>query len=205
MGFYSRVLFPRICDCLLDQPLVAEHRRQLLAAAAGEGLEIGFGTGLNLPHYPQAVRKITTVDPNVGMHKLAQRRIKQTKIEVDLRVLSGERLPFDDNTFDFAVSTFTLCSIANVVQALSEVLRVLKPGGRFLFLEHGLCPDSNVQQWQRRLNWLQMRLADGCRLDRNIKELVAAQPFSSVEVNEFYLERTPKTHGYIFRGIATKA
>jgi len=189
----------------LDQPLVAEHRRQLLAAAAGEGLEIGFGTGLNLPHYPQAVRKITTVDPNVGMHKLAQRRIKQTKIEVDLRVLSGERLPFDDNTFDFAVSTFTLCSIANVVQALSEVLRVLKPGGRFLFLEHGLCPDSNVQQWQRRLNWLQMRLADGCRLDRNIKELVAAQPFSSVEVNEFYLERTPKTHGYIFRGIATKA
>jgi ubiquinone/menaquinone biosynthesis C-methylase UbiE len=205
VGFYARVLFPRMCDWLLDQPRVAEQRRQLLAAAAGDGLEIGFGTGLNLPHYPQSVRKITAVDSNVGMHRLAQRRIKQTQIEVDSRVLSGERLTFEDNTFDFAVSTFTLCSIANVVPALSEVRRVLKPGGRFLFLEHGLSPEPNVQKWQHRLNWLQMRLADGCQLDRNIQELVAAHPFSSVEADEFYLERTPKTHGYLFRGMAIKA
>jgi ubiquinone/menaquinone biosynthesis C-methylase UbiE len=204
VGFYSRVVFPRICDFVLDQPFVAELRRELLASAEGEILEIGFGTGLNLPHYPATVRKITTIDPNVGMHRLAQQRIKQTEIEVDQQIQSGERLPFADNAFHCAVSTFTLCSIANVDQALGEVFRVLAPGGRFLFLEHGLSPEPNVQKWQRRLNWLQMRLADGCHLDRNIKELVAALPFASVESNEFYLEEVPRTHGYIYRGIAIK-
>ena len=204
MGFYSDVIFPRLCDLLLNRPLVAQHRQQLLATACGDVLEIGFGTGLNLPHYPAQVRRITTVDPNAGMHRLAQRRVRKSKIEVDQRVLSGERLPFEADRFDCAVSTFTLCSIEDVGQALGEVYRVLKPGGRFLFLEHGLSPEPSVQKWQRRLNWLERCLADGCRLDRNMKELVAAQPFSSVEVEEFYLERTPRTHGYLYRGVARK-
>ena len=204
MGFYSEVIFPRLCDLFMDRSFVAKHRHRLLATAYGDVLEIGFGTGLNLPHYPVEVRKITTVDPNAGMHRLAQRHIRQSKIEVDQRVLSGERLPFEDNRFDCAVSTFTLCSIEDVGQALSEVYRVLKPGGKFLFLEHGLSPEPSVQKWQRRLNWLEIRLAAGCHLDRNMKALVAAQPFSSVEVEEFYLERTPKTHGYLYRGMAVK-
>lgn len=204
MGFYSQVIFPRLCDFLLDSPFVARHRHELLTHASGNILEIGFGTGLNLPHYPSHVRKITTVDPNLGMHRLAQKRIKLTGIEVDQRLLSSEALPFDGNTFDCVVSTFTLCSIEDVTRALSEVYRVLLPGGEFLFLEHGLCPEPSVQKWQRRLNWLEMRLADGCHLDRNIKELVVARPFSAVDVEEFYLERTPKTHGYLYRGTATK-
>ena len=154
--------------------------------------------------YPAKVRRITTVDPNAGMHRLAQRRVRQSKIEVDQRVLSGERLPFEDDCFDCAVSTFTLCSIEDVSQAVAEVYRVLRPGGRFLFLEHGLSPDPKVQKWQRRLNWLEMRLADGCHLDRNMKKLIAVRPFSSVQVEEFYLERTPRTHGYLYRGIASK-
>jgi len=204
VGFYSEVVFPRICDFLMDRPFVAKHRQQLLATVSGDVLEIGFGTGLNLPYYPAQVRRITTVDPNAGMHRLAQRRVRRSKIEVDQRVLSGEQLPFEGDRFDCAICTFTLCSIEDVDQALSEVYRVLRPGGRFLFLEHGLSPEPNVQKWQRRLNWLEMRLADGCHLDRNMKELVAAQPFSSVEVEEFYMERTPKTHGYLYRGVATK-
>jgi ubiquinone/menaquinone biosynthesis C-methylase UbiE len=188
----------------MQRPFLAEHRQRLLATAYGEVLEIGFGTGLNLPHYPAQVRRITTVDPNAGMHRLAQWRIRRSKIEVDQRVLSGERLPFESDRFDSAVSTFTLCSIKDVGQALSEVYRVLKPGGKFLFLEHGLSPEPSVQKWQRRLNWLEMRLADGCHLDRNMKELVAAQPFSSVQVEASYLERTPKTHGYLYQGVALK-
>ena len=204
MGFYSQVIFPRLCDLLLNRPLIARHRRELLAHASGTILEIGFGTGLNLPCYPPQVRKVTTVDPNVGMYRRARGRIKQAGIEVDRRVLGGERLPFEDGTFDCVVSTFTLCSIEEVAQAVREVYRVLTPGGKLLLLEHGLSPEPKVQKWQRRLNWLQMRLADGCHLDRDMRALVSAQPFASVQMDEFYIEKTPRTHGYMYRGVATK-
>jgi ubiquinone/menaquinone biosynthesis C-methylase UbiE len=183
---------------------VAEHRHSLLAQAYGDVLEVGFGTGLNLPHYPPEVRKITTVDPSTGMHRLAQKRIEQTGRNVDQRLLSGERLPFDEDTFDCVVSTFTLCSINNVHQALSEIHRVLKPGGRYLLLEHGLSPEPGIQKWQRRLNRFEMWLGDGCRLDRDINALVRAEPFASVELDAFYLDRLPKTHGYMYQGTATK-
>jgi ubiquinone/menaquinone biosynthesis C-methylase UbiE len=204
VGFFSEVIVPRLCDLLLSKSLLVRHRRALLAHTHGDVLEIGFGTGLNLPYYPRGVRKVTAVDPNPGMHRLAQKRIGQSGIGVDQQVLSGERLPFEDNRFDCAVSTFTLCSIPDVAQALREMYRVLRPGGTFLFLEHGLGPEPAVQRWQRRLNWLQVRLANGCHLDRDMKAVVAAQPFASVEAAEFYLERTPKTHGYLYRGVATK-
>jgi ubiquinone/menaquinone biosynthesis C-methylase UbiE len=202
MGFYSQVIVPRLCDFSLDRPLVAKHRRELLAHACGNILELGFGTGLNLSCYPAHVLKLTTVDPNIGMQQRARKQIERAGIEVDQRVLRGERLPFEHGAFDCVVSTFTLCSIEEVNQALSEVHRVLKPGGRFLFLEHGLSPQLNVQKWQHRLNWLQMLLADGCHLDRDIRALVTAQPFAFVKIDEFYIEKTPKTHGYLYRGMA---
>jgi ubiquinone/menaquinone biosynthesis C-methylase UbiE len=204
MDFYSRVIFPYLCDLALKQPFVAKHRHILLRQAGGEILEIGFGTGLNLPHYPEQVRKITVVDPNPGMRRKAEKRIEQSGIDVELRLGSGEQLPFEEDTFDCVVSTFTLCSIEDVCRAIGEVYRVLKPGGRFLFLEHGLSPDPKVRKWQHRLNWLQRRVGDNCRLDRNMRELVSSRPFSSVEVSEFYLEKGPRTHGYIYQGAATK-
>ena len=204
MSFFSHVIVPRLCDFLMNKSLLVRHRRELLAGAYGDVLEIGFGTGLNLPYYSERVHKLTAIDPNPGMHRLAQKRIKQRRIEVDQHVLKGERLPFEDSRFDCAVSTFTLCSIEDVAQALREVYRVLKSGGKFLFLEHGLSPEPRVQKWQHRLNWLQVRLANGCHLDRDMKALVVAQPFAPVEVEEFYLERTPRTHGYLYRGVATK-
>jgi SAM-dependent methyltransferase len=204
VGFYTRVVFPRLCDLVLSRPPVARHRRELLAHAGGEVLEIGFGTGLNLPFYPGGVRTLTTVDPNAEMHALARRRIEASGIAVDHRVLGGERLPFDDGTFDCVVSTFTLCSIAGVGRALGEAYRVLKPGGRFLFFEHGLSPRPTVRRWQRRLNWLEVRLADGCRLDRDVRAIVTAQPFSAVAIDQFYISGFPRTHGYMSRGVATK-
>jgi ubiquinone/menaquinone biosynthesis C-methylase UbiE len=204
MGFYAQVVVPLLCDFGLDRPFVARYRRELLAHAGGSILEVGFGTGLNLPHYPPHIRKLTAVDPNVGMYRRARRRIKQAGIEVDRRLLGGERLPFEGGSFDCVVSTFTLCSIEEVAPALREVYRVLKPGGKFLFLEHGLSPEPKVRKWQRRLNRLQMRLAGGCRLDRDMRALVSAQPFASVRADEFYSEKTPKTHGYLYRGLATK-
>ncbi|MEX0703063.1 MAG: class I SAM-dependent methyltransferase [Planctomycetales bacterium] len=204
MGLYSRFVFPRLCDFVLDRPFVAEHRRKLLANVGGEILEIGFGTGLNLPHYPPHVRRITVVDPSEGMLRRAWKRIGRCAIEVDERKISGEQLPFDDSAFDCVVSTFTLCSIDDVQRAIREIHRVLKSGGRFLFLEHGLSPEPIVRKWQLRLNRLERLLADGCRLDRDMRAIVAGQPFESIEIENFYLEKTPRTHGYMFRGTATK-
>ncbi len=204
VGFYSQVIFPRICDLFMRQEFLAPYRRELLAEASGHILEIGFGTGLNLPYYPSDVRRITTVESNAGMKRKAKERIERSGIEVDQRVLDCERLPFESGTFDCIVSSWTLCSIEHVDQSLAEVFRVLKPGGRFLFLEHGVSPEPKIQKWQRRLNWLEMRLAGGCRLDRDIKAIVTAQPFASVEVDEFSLDAFPKTHCFMYRGVAVK-
>lgn len=204
MGFYAQVIVPLLCDFGLDQPFVARHRRELLARASGDILEIGFGTGLNLSCYPRHVRKLTAVDPSAGMYRRARRRIGQAGVEVDRRLLGGERLPFEGGAFDCVVSTFTLCSIEQVGRALREVFRVLRPGGKLLLLEHGLSPEPKVRRWQRRLNGLQMRLAGGCHLDRDMRALVTAQPFASVQMDEFYLEKAPRTHGYLYRGVATK-
>jgi ubiquinone/menaquinone biosynthesis C-methylase UbiE len=197
-------VFPAICDFFLRQPNLASYRRELLESVNGEILEIGFGTGLNLTHYPPHVRHISAVDSNPGMNRRAAKRIAQAGILVDHQVLDCERLPFADNSFDCVISTFTLCSIADVHRALVEAHRVLKPQGRFLFLEHGLSPDAKVQRWQRRLNWLQNRIAGGCHLDRNMRELVGRQPFADITVAEFDLPETPKIFGHVFRGVACK-
>jgi ubiquinone/menaquinone biosynthesis C-methylase UbiE len=204
VGLYSQFIFPRLCEFALNTEAVAKHRHELLTQAEGNILEIGFGTGLNLPHYPDQVRRLTIVDPNRGMHRLAQKRIRQRGIEIDRRLLSSEQLPFGNATFDCVVSTFTLCSINDVSQAIKEIYRVLRTEGKLLFLEHGLSPDPRVQRWQHRLNWLQKRIGDGCNLNRNIKALITAQPFSSLAVGESYLEKTPKTHGYVYQGVATR-
>lgn len=204
MGLYSRFVFPRLCEWTLDNRIVAQQRAKLLEAAAGEILEIGIGTGLNLPHYPGGIRKITAIDPNPGMHRKAEARIAQHGIEVDKRLLGGEALPFDAGSFDCVVSTFTLCSIPEVDRALAEIFRVLRAGGRFLFLEHGLAPDANVRKWQNRLNPLQRLLGDNCHLTRNIRELATHQPYRSLEIEQFYAAKLPKTHGFLSRGVATK-
>ncbi|QDV35698.1 class I SAM-dependent methyltransferase [Tautonia plasticadhaerens] len=204
MGLYSRHIFPRLCDRAMRRPDMARLRGEFLADVGGDVLEVGFGTGLNLEHYPEHIRRITAVDPNAGMTKLARRRIDEGGIEVDRRVLGGEALPFEDKTFDCVVSTWTLCSIAEVGRALAEVCRVLRPGGRFLFLEHGLGDDPGVRRWQRRLTPMQRRLADGCRLDLDVEAVVRGQPFGHVEVGRFLLERTPRLLGSMYRGVARK-
>ncbi len=204
MGLYSRYVFPLLCDFALDSALVNEQRRQLLSHVEGTVLEIGFGTGLNLPHYPAHTRQITAVDPSEGMNKRAQKRIKQAGIAVAQNQLRSEALPFGDKSFDCIVSTFTLCSVTDAPQAMQEVFRVLKPEGKFLFLEHGLSLEPNIERWQRRLNGIQQWFGDGCQLTRNIRELVAAHPFSEVDSSEAYLDKIPKTHGYLYRGVARK-
>jgi ubiquinone/menaquinone biosynthesis C-methylase UbiE len=191
-------------DRAMSGPEFAEYRKQVLGEAQGEVLEIGFGTGLNLAYYPRTVQKISTVDPNPGMNSLALKKIKASHIQVEQHIMSSEQLPFADGSFDTIVSTWTLCSIGKVEQALREMRRVLKPEGRFLFIEHGLSPDPKVQVWQHRLTPLQKKLADGCHFDRNIKQLIEQQGFHFQSLKEFYVEGFPKYSGYMYQGSATR-
>jgi ubiquinone/menaquinone biosynthesis C-methylase UbiE len=179
------------------------YRQRILAEVQGEVLEIGFGSGLNLSYYPKHIQKITIVDVNPGVNALAQKRIQASAITVVHHVLNGEKLPMADNTFDSVVSTWTLCSIANIHQALKEIYRVLKPSGRFFFIEHGLSESPRVQVWQHRLTPIQKVIGDGCHLDRDIQAIVKRQ-FESIKLEQFDMENVPKTHGHMYMGIATK-
>lgn len=203
MGFYSNFIIPYGIDIVMSGSPLSEYRQQLLKNVSGEILEIGFGTGLNLPFYPDSVSKITTIDPNPGMKKLARSRIAASNIDVDFQILNGESLPMADASFDSVVCTWTLCSIARIEQAISEVHRLLKPKGRFFFIEHGLSNDSQIQAWQNRLTPIQKVVADGCHLNRNIRHLVE-QKFSQVSIEQFYAPKLPKVIGYMYQGIATK-
>ena len=203
MGFYREVIFPRSLDWAMSQPLFTLYRQELLASVSGEVLEIGLGTGLNIPHYPPAVAKLTAIDSNKGMNKLAQKRIKAATIKVDSQVLNGENLPRSDNSFDNVVCTWTLCSIKKVEEAIAEIHRVLKPGGKFFFIEHGLSEERKIQIWQHRLTPLQKIIADGCHLNRNMQQLVATK-FNHLTITQFYAPKIPKFIGYMYKGIATK-
>ena len=203
MGLYSQYIFPYLVDWSLSDPNLAVHRQEILANVKGEVLEIGFGTGLNLSYYPENIKTIVTVEVNPRINKLAKKRIESSNITVDCRLLNGESLPMADGTFDSVVSTFTLCSIANVEQALAEVYRVLKPEGKFFFVEHGLSNEPTIQVWQNRLTPIQKAIACGCHLNRNIKQLVENQ-FDTVSLKEVYADNSPKIAAYLYKGIATK-
>lgn len=203
MGFYSRVLLPRLLDWSMSDATLAKYRQELLAEVQGEVLEIGFGTGLNLTYYPSHIRKITTVDVNPGMGALAEKRIRNSGMTVENLVLDSKNLPMADNTFDSVVSTWTLCSIADVEQALQEIKRVLKPGGKFFFIEHGLSNKPTVQVWQHRLTPLQKMWADGCHLNRDIQALVEHQ-FGQIEVKQFTPSNLPELTSHLYQGVAVK-
>jgi ubiquinone/menaquinone biosynthesis C-methylase UbiE len=204
MGLYSRVLFPWAMNWLMSGEPFDSERKHVLARVSGEVLEIGFGSGLNIPYYPASVHELTAVDPNPGMRRYAEPRIAVSPVKVVHCVLSGESLPMADARFDTVISTWTLCSIVNIEQALAEVHRVLRPGGQFVFLEHGLSDEPGVQRWQHRLNPIQKVIGDGCNLNRDFRALVEQVGFSSLEVENFYLEKTPRLLGYMYRGIAIK-
>ena len=204
MGFYSRVLFPWGMNKLMSGEPFDNERDTILKDVAGEVLEIGFGSGLNLSHYPACVTHLTAVEPNEGMNRYATQQIDNSPIEVECKQHSGESLPMEDASFDTVVSTWTLCSIPDIEQALAEVKRVLKPGGRFVFLEHGLSDEPAVQRWQQRLTPLQKTFGDGCHLNRDMRALIGDTGFTSFNIENFYLEKTPKILGYMYRGIAIR-
>jgi ubiquinone/menaquinone biosynthesis C-methylase UbiE len=202
MGLYSRYVFPRIMHWSMSRPGLADERRRALAGVCGDVLEIGFGSGLNLPHYPPQVLKITAVDCNAGTLRLAARQLEQSPIDVAHIVGSSERLPTPNGSFDSVVSAFTLCSIRDVAAALREVRRVLRPGGRYFFLEHGLSSEPKIARWQHRCTPITRWLGEGCHLDRPIRRLVEAAGFQTMHCEEHELPSLGKLGGYLYRGVA---
>ena len=192
-------------DCALSRPHVMRIREEALAHVTGEILEIGFGTALNLQCYPGNVQQITALDLNPYMKGLANQRIKNSSIRVDFHVDNAEKMPFPSEAFDTVVSTWTMCSIPGVQQALAEVHRVLKGNGRFVFLEHGRSPDRSTHFWQRFFRPLFKAAGAGCYLDREIDSLIEGQSFTFRKLKCFYLEEAaPKIASYVYTGVAVK-
>jgi ubiquinone/menaquinone biosynthesis C-methylase UbiE len=205
MGFYSNVIIPFFYDSSMDSPQINEGRKNILSKITEEEiLEIGFGTGINIKFYPDNVKKIIALEPNKGMIKQARKKVVQKKTTIEFVEQSGESLPFPDNSINAIVSTYTLCSIKNITSALNEIFRVLRTGGKYYFLEHGLADNSKTQKWQHRLNPIQNIWADGCNLNRDMKSLITDAGFKIIELKNYYMERDPKIVGYMYEGIAVK-
>ncbi len=177
-------------------------RVRTCAGLSGRVVEIGFGSGRNVPFYPAEVTSVSAVEPADNGWRMAARRVAASPIPVERAGLDGQSLPFEDDSFDSALSTWTLCTIPDVMAALAEVRRVLVPGGVFHFVEHGLAPDASVRKWQHRCNPLQRTLFGGCNLNRDIGALIDEAGFEMRTLDRFYEKPTPKTLGALSLGVA---
>jgi ubiquinone/menaquinone biosynthesis C-methylase UbiE len=203
VGFYQEQILPRATDVLLGGKAFARLRARAAAELEGEVLEVGFGSGRNVPHYPAAIKRVRAVDPATVGQKLAAKRIAASPVPVEYVGLDGEDIPLEDNSVDHVLTTWTLCTIPDVPRALGEIRRVLRPGGSLHFLEHGRSPDPKVRRWQDRLTPIQRRIAGGCHLNRPIGQLVRDAGLEVTRLDNYYI-RGPKPLGYMFEGVATK-
>jgi ubiquinone/menaquinone biosynthesis C-methylase UbiE len=204
VGFYEDQVLPRAINVMLGNRECQKLRTRAVAGLEGDVLEIGFGSGLNMPLYPTSVTRVLAVDPATVGRKLAADRVAASPIPVEYVGLDGQSLPLPDESVDHAVSTWTLCTIPDVHRALEEVRRVLRPGGTLHFLEHGLSTDPKVATWQHRLTPLQRRIAGGCHFDRDIDALLAEADFT-ITCEDHFCMRGPKTFGTMYAGVAARA
>jgi ubiquinone/menaquinone biosynthesis C-methylase UbiE len=202
MNFYAKHVLPRLIDLAMRNRETARLRAAWIPQARGAVLEVGIGSGLNLPFYSSQVQRVYGVDPSVELQRIARERATAAPFAIDFLTQSAEAaLPLAAASIDTAVVTWTLCSIPDPARALREVKRVLKPDGRLIFLEHGLAPDSRVVRWQVRLTPMWKRLTGGCHLNRKIDEIIAEAGFHIAELKTFYLPG-PRPMTYTYQGIA---
>ncbi|MDH5671795.1 MAG: class I SAM-dependent methyltransferase [Myxococcales bacterium] len=203
MGLYDRYILPHLIDMGCGTKPIGKQRQKVVPRAQGRVLEIGMGSGLNLPFYePERVEMVFGLEPSEGMRRRAQPRVEQAPFPVEWLELPGEQIPLEDASVDTVVLTYTLCTIADAPAALAQMRRVLKPSGRLLFTEHGLAPDPEVSKWQRRINPAWRLMAGGCNLDRDIPAALREAGFVIEELETMYLPSTPRFAGFQYWGLA---
>jgi ubiquinone/menaquinone biosynthesis C-methylase UbiE len=201
MGLYSRFVLPWLIDLVMRDKEAARHRAKIIPRATGTVVEVGIGSGLNLPFYTGEVKRLCGVDPSAELLKKARPKTERAPFPVELLQRSAEELPFDGASIDTVVVTWALCSIPDPTRALGEMKRVLRPEGRLIFVEHGLSPDSSVRAWQNRINPLWRRLAGGCNLNRKIDDLIRSAGFEISELKTEYLPG-PRPMTFTYEGSA---
>lgn len=205
MGFYADSIYPLLVATFENAPPIQVLRQELVPRAQGSVLEIGVGTGANFPYYDASkIGKLYALEPNAGMRRRAQERQQRTRLDVEFLSLPGERLPLPDSSIDSVVSTFTLCTIGRLEEALAGLVRVLKPGGLLLFLENSLAADLRVQRWQHQWEPTHRRVFAGLFLTRDIPSLISGAGFHIESLNTKYLSRFPKSWSHCCYGVAAK-
>ena len=188
MSWYEERILPHMINLACSVKPARKQREKIVPLAEGDVLEIGIGSGLNLPHYdPQTVRKIWGLEPSVGMRRLAEKNLEGMNLDLEFIDLPGEEIPLEANSVDTVLMTYTLCTISDAATALEGMRRVLKPSGRLLFCEHGAAPEENIRRWQNRLNTGWSKIAGGCNMKRNIPEMINAAGFHIVDDERMYI------------------
>jgi SAM-dependent methyltransferase len=203
VGIYAKHVLPRVINVACGMKAANEYRDRVCGGLHGQVVELGFGSGLNVPFYPEAVSGVMAIEPADVAWGLAGKRVAQSSVEVQRVGLDGQSLPLADDSCDTALTTWTLCTIPDAEAALREVRRVLKPGGTLHFVEHGLAPDEKVQRWQHRLEPMQKRVFGGCHLTRRIPDLITSAGFEIGEIDVFYEKGAPKIMAADSLGVAT--
>ena len=205
MGFYNKYILPKFLNCACGTKPINFQRDKIVPLAKGIVLDVGIGSGLNIPFYNKSkIDHLYGLDPSDELLKIAKSIAEKHKLEIEFLECGAEAIPLPDNSIDTVLITYTMCTIPDVELSNLEIMRVLKPEGQLLFCEHGLAPDTNVIKWQRRINPVWNKIAGGCNLNRDIPKLITSSGFKILDMEEMYLPSTPKFAGYNYWGVAKK-
>ena len=205
MGLYDKYILPKFLNCACGSKPISYQRQKVVPLAKGKVLDIGIGSGLNIPFYnSDKIDKVIGIDPSHELIELAKELANDSKASIELVIGSAESIPYPDNFFDTVLVTYTMCTIPNVAIANKEMWRVLKDDGRLIFCEHGLAPDKKISKWQNRIDPVWGKIAGGCHLNRDIQKLITDAGFSFESLDKMYIPSTPKFAGYNYWGIGKK-
>lgn len=205
MGLYDKYILPKFLNCACGSKPINYQRQKVVPLAKGKVLDIGIGSGLNIPFYnSDKIDKVIGIDPSHELIELAKELANDSKASIELVIGSAESIPYPDNFFDTVLVTYTMCTIPNVAIANKEMWRVLKDDGKLIFCEHGLAPDKKISKWQNRIDPFWGKIAGGCHLNRDIQKLITDAGFSFESLDKMYIPSTPKFAGYNYWGIGKK-